>query len=379
MVRIFTACHGTQLLVIQHLRCHLQLPRAREFLLWNPLSNVPWTDSFMRHVIDTAGFADTLDMRHFASLEPRTQGPVAWWFESARRLRRDSGTVRAWMMHNGIEEADVDLWADDPIHFNVTFPKGLFQQARQVKFPHCFNLEDSTSVNFKDRLVAKHHAARWTKTHLYWPWLRWVSGVDMWSERIFAYDVAYSFDKPSCWARESVDVSHLINTESFRKTYHSLPATLRNEVESILAPIRGSRKPLVLLLLFGLSPEARQVYQDSLLRIFFERRGELSDCSLAIKVHPGAAGVEEERLFDWVENNISAEIFPMRTVLNLEFILPELRPDYVLAGPCGALPVVKRLGVARPILIPEVLEHLSGAFPDERSDYLNLVRDIERW
>src|SRR5271169_6094284 len=50
-VRIFTACHGTQLLVIQHLRRHLQLPPAEEFLLWYPMENIPFIDSFMQEVI----------------------------------------------------------------------------------------------------------------------------------------------------------------------------------------------------------------------------------------------------------------------------------------------------------------------------------------
>src|SRR5207253_295661 len=131
--RIFTACMGTQLLVIQHLRRHLARPAGRDFLIWHPLEGIGFIDRLMRSVIAEAGFADTLDMRDFASLKPHTQGPVAWPLESTRRLRRDAAAVRHWMARNRIAEADVELWADDPIHLNVSFPRGLLRWARHVK------------------------------------------------------------------------------------------------------------------------------------------------------------------------------------------------------------------------------------------------------
>src|SRR5438874_1158005 len=123
--RIFTACMGTQLLVIQHLRRHLALPTGRDFLIWHPLEEIGAVDRLMRSVIADAGFADTLDMRDFASLKPRSQGAALWPLESTRRLRQDAATVRDWMAHNRIADANVELWADDPIHFNVIFPRGL--------------------------------------------------------------------------------------------------------------------------------------------------------------------------------------------------------------------------------------------------------------
>src|SRR2546423_10701319 len=117
MVRIFTACHGTQLLVIQHLRRHLRLPPAREFLLWQPFEDMPTVDRFMQDVISAADFAGVLDIRDFESLRPRTQTAAAWLFESTRRLRHDTARVRAWMIENRVAEREVELWADDPIHF----------------------------------------------------------------------------------------------------------------------------------------------------------------------------------------------------------------------------------------------------------------------
>jgi hypothetical protein len=357
MVRIFTACHGTQLLVIQHLRRHLQLPEAREFLIWHPYGNTPFIDGFMQTVISTAGFADTLDIRDFASLRPRTQGPLAWWFESTRRLRRDAAKVRGWMGKNRIAEDDVELWADDPIHFYVNFTRGVLQKSRQVKIPHCFNLEDVTTPEWKAQLEQQWRATPWLKKALFLPWQRWTTGVDVRMERV-VYDCAYTFDQPSSWAANSVDVSHLISIEAFDRTYRTLPASARAEVETILGPIRAGRRPLVLLLLFGLGPgpELRRIYESSIARIFSERASELRDCSLAVKVHPGAGGGTEQILFDWLEANIPAQIYPIRHALNLELMLPQLRPDYVLAGLCGALPIVKRLKIGRPVALSELTD-----------------------
>src|SRR5262249_17046690 len=136
MVRLFTACQGTQLLVIQHLRRHLQLPGAREFLIWHPYGDARFVDRFMQTFISTPTFTHTLDIRDFASLQPRAHGPLAWWLESSRRLRHDAAKVRGWMKKNRIAESDTELWADDPIHFNVFFLRGLLQKSRPVKFPH---------------------------------------------------------------------------------------------------------------------------------------------------------------------------------------------------------------------------------------------------
>src|SRR5262249_49024482 len=149
---------GTQLLVIQHLRRHLQLPEAREFLIWHPYGNAVAMDGLMRAVISTAGFAGTLDMRDFASLRPRTQGPLAWWLESPRRLRHDATKIRDWMEKNRIAESDVELWADDPIHFQAIFLRGLLQKSRPVKLPHCFNLEDVTTPGWKSQLERQWRA-----------------------------------------------------------------------------------------------------------------------------------------------------------------------------------------------------------------------------
>ena len=51
-------------------------------------------DGFMQSLLSGASFTGTLDIRHFHSLQPRLQGPGAWWLESARRLRRERSCSR---------------------------------------------------------------------------------------------------------------------------------------------------------------------------------------------------------------------------------------------------------------------------------------------
>ena len=380
MVRIFAACHGTQLMVIQHLRQYLRLPKATEFLIWHPFENGPSVDAFMQAVISTGGFTGTLDIRNFESLRPRTQGFVRWWFESTRRLRRDAATLRRWMQVNRIAEDDVELWADDPIHFYVSFSRGVLRNARHVKIPHGFNHEDGASSEWKAGLEDQWRAISPLKTFLFLPWQRWTSGVDMRMERL-VYDRAYSFDKPSPWALRSEDLSHTISLDAFDKTYRSLAPSVRAEVDAVLEPIRSGRRPLAVLLLFGLGtgPEPRRVYERSIARIFSEHSSELKGCTLAVKVHPGANGVEERALIDWLTANVDAQVYPIAHRLNLEFMLPRLRPDYVMAGPCGALPIVKRLGIGRPIALSEVTNDFLQSNPHYQTSVDAVLDGIETW
>lgn len=369
---------GTQLLVIQHLRRHLPLAAGRDFLIWHPMENIDSIDRLMQSIISNAGFADVLDIRDFASMRPRTAGPIAWLFESPRRLRQDASTLRGWMAQNRIEEQDVELWADDPIHFNVVFSRGLLRNAKQVKIPHCFNHEDDTIAAVKKRLEWGWREEPWLKRYFFYPWQRWLSGVDLRRAQVL-FDRAYTFDLPSLWCVTSVDVSGLISIEAFQNSYGTLPVSLRQEVDAILAPINAGPRPLVLLLLFGLTGVAARAYQKAVGRIFAERGSELKNCSLAVKVHPAARGPEEAAFIAWLRENVPAQVFAIAHNLNLEFMLPQLRPDYVWAGPCGALPIVKRLGAGRAIVLPEIVEHLTGEFPLEREKIAAFAQDFEAW
>jgi hypothetical protein len=378
--RIFAACHGTQLLVIQHLRRHLRLPPTREFLLWHPIENNPAVDRFMHALVAEAGFDGTLDIRDFASLKPRTQGALTWWFESVRRLRSDAGALRAWMAENGIDETTVELWIDDPLHFYAIFPRAVLSRARQIKTPHCFNLEDGMSVDAKQDLEASWATLSWPKKYIFMPWQRWTSGVDLRMERI-VYDRAYTFASPSPWSATSVDVSGLISFDAFADTFDGLPVAVRTEVDGLLGQIRNSSKPLVLLLLFGLGADDafRTLYQRAIARIFSAHAAKLKDCSLVVKWHPGATGVQESQLVEWLKANVPAQVHEIRHPLNLEFMLPQLRPDYVVAGLCGSLPIVRELGAGRPIIISEWLDLYLAERPGGRDSVREFLQGIEVW
>jgi hypothetical protein len=378
MDRIFTACHGTQLLVIQHLRHHLQSPAKRDFLLWYPMDNVPRIEAFMREIIPTAGFADVLDIRDFAALQPRVQGTITWSFETVRRLRQDAASLHRWMLRNGIAEKDTELWADDPAQFYVDLPRGILREARHVKIPHCFNHEDVTSSEVKRKADADWQATPWPKKYVFGAWQRWASGVDLRPQHVI-YDRAYSFELPSCWVDNSIDVSELISIDRFEATYRALPEPLRKAVEANLGPIKSAARPLVLLLLFGFGtgPQTRRIYQKSIARIFSEHAAELKNCSLAVKVHPGSIGIEEPLFFDWLRTNVPAQIYPITHSLNLEFLLPQLRPDYVLAGLCGALPIIRVLKIGKAIGLSELIE----AFKQDHPTYPvpEFLKGIEIW
>lgn len=364
-------------MVVQHLRRHLDLPPAREFLLRDTLPHAPWMSDFMDKVIATAGFTGTLDMRDFESLRPRTQGSVAWWIEAARRSRRDAMTVRRWMRQNGILEREVELWTEEPIHFDTIFAWALLPGARHVKYPECLYREDDDSANYKQRLEERWTKATWARKYAYWPWLHLVSGLDFGYRP--EYSRGYTFDRPNPWTRNSVDVSGLITMQAFRETYRHLPASIREEFEKELLPIRAGRRPLVLLLLFGFGPESAELYESCVKRIFAERRDALSSCTLVVKFHPGAKGDLEEGLIARLESLLPGRVYALRSGLNLEFILPELQPDYVWGGPSGAMPILRKLDGPRPIALAEITEALIRTYPREQHAYEVILRDIEIW
>lgn len=377
--RIFTACHGTQLLVIQHLRRHLDREPAREYLIWYPMDNSQKLDVLMTSIIAAAGFSGVLDMRNFKSLLPRRSNSVRWWFEAAWRCRLDAEFLRGWMRKCGIREMETELWSDDPLHWNVIFAKALLRKARQVKIPHAFNLEDGTCCEYRAGLLRKSLAASPAKRLLFWPWIRLASSCDFRSGTIFRYEVGYSFDRPGCWAKPTLDVGEMITARAFEETLETLPIEIRTEVHSSARQFDTCPRPLVLLLLFGLSADLASAYRESLSRIFAQRALSLRGCTLAIKVHPGSSGLEEGRFIAWAKANLAAEVVPIHTLVNLEFMLADLAPDFILAGPCGALPVARRLGVGVPIVLPEIMAELCRKFPGDTASFHEMVVGMETW
>jgi hypothetical protein len=378
--RIFTTCDVTHLLVIQHLRRHLPAGSIRDYLIWFPTENNRVVDELMTSVISSADFADSLDIRHGASLQPRAHGPIQWLLEAPRRLRADAAMLHRWMDRNGIAEETTELWTAEPFHFNVIFARGMLRRAIHVKIPHCFNLEDVMSPSLKDSAEAPWREASWAKKLIYFPWLRWTSGMNMRLDKI-VYDRAYTFAAPSPWSANSVDLSSLISVDTFASTYRSLPSAMRAEVDAALRPIRAGAKPLVLLLLlgFGAGDEFRELYQRSIARLFTEHAAELRNCTLAVKVHPNTQGDQERIFTEWLKTNVPAQIHEIRHRLNLEFMLPQLKPDYVIAGLCGSLPIVRDLRAGRAIMLAEFLDYYLAENAKARQWVPKFLQGIEVW
>jgi hypothetical protein len=156
---------------------------------------------------------------------------------------------------------------------------------------------------------------------------------------------------------------------------------MRAEVDAVLDPIRAGSRPLVLLLLFGLGSDdtTRTTYQNTMHRIFSEHGAELQGCSLVVKWHPAASGEQERILADWLTKNIPAQVQEIRHPLNLEFLLPQLKPDYVMAGLCGSLPIVRDVHAGRAIMLGEFLDSYLAQTPTARQWLPQFLQGIEVW
>ena len=60
-------------------------------------------------------------------------------------------------------------------------------------------------------------------------------------------------------------------------------------------------------------------------------------------------------------------------------MLSRLKPDYVLAGLCGALPIIRRLKLARPVALSELADAYLHEHPNERQAIGKFLYGIELW
>ena len=72
-------------------------------------------------------------------------------------------------------------------------------------------------------------------------------------------------------------------------------------------------------------------------------------------------------------------VLPIAHGLNLELMLPQLQPDFVLAGLCGALPIVRRLQTGRAIALSEMVELYRCKHPHERDAIDRFLHGIDIW
>ena len=65
--------------------------------------------------------------------------------------------------------------------------------------------------------------------------------------------------------------------------------------------------------------------------------------------------------------------------MNLEFLLPQLQPDYVMAGLCGSLPIVRDLRAGRAVILAEFLDFYLSQTPTARQWMPQFLQGIEIW
>jgi hypothetical protein len=92
------------------------------------------------------------------------------------------------------------------------------------------------------------------------------------------------------------------------------------------------------------------------LKRIFAERPELKGGKLAVKMHPSGTGSEEEIFIRQLREALPVPVLPLMHGLNFEFMLPHLRTDYVMAGACGALRIVRRLKSGRAIALREMVD-----------------------
>jgi hypothetical protein len=96
-------------------------------------------------------------------------------------------------------------------------------------------------------------------------------------------------------------------------------------------------------------------------------------------VHPNTQGEQERVFMAWLKANVPAQIHEIQHRLNLEFMLPQLSPDYVMAGLCGSLPIVRDLRVGRAVMLAELLDAYIAEHPQARGWVSQFRRGIEIW
>jgi hypothetical protein len=379
-LRICVALSTTQLLPLIHILRNESRDGFQDVLLWSSYESAIENHRMMADLIKTSEFHSAYELVDLKIPEPRRTGSILWPFQSLLRHRYDARKLRALLAPHLATAKTVEIWTDEPIHYPMRFLHGLFPNAIHVKFPHSFNQDDRGSVGYRNRMIDKFRKeSTWTR-RVFWRAIRLCSGVQYGLNIGIQFDRAYSFDRPSPWSKNTVDVSHLIKSATMNATYARLPLRLRREVEEKIyqaSPIPGC--PWTLLLLFGLDENLRKKYRDAIVRIHRERPEALSGFQLVVKPHPANRNDQPEVLAKELSERLNTPVTLFDCTLNLDILWSIVPAKFVLAGPCGALPTIGRLGAARAVILREILEDLITRFPQEKDGYESLVEGYDVW
>ena len=163
-------------------------------------------------------------------------------------------------------------------------------------------------------------------------------------------------------------------------TYARLPVSLRREVEEKIrqaSPAPG--RPWALLLLFELDESVRNQYRRAITRIYREHSEALAGLQLILKPHPLNRNDQPKILADQLAQGLNQPVTLFDCTLNLDILWSLVPASLVMAGPCGALPVVRRLGIARTVILREIFDHIVRSYGKYGDVFERSFRGFEVW
>jgi len=376
LVRISAVVSTTELLPLIHILRYERAENTVEILLWYSIARTKENDALMRAIASAHAFAACFHLIGFELQKPRTAGALAWPFEFIRRNQRDAAKLRM-LLRPFLADADtVEIWTDEPIHFPMQFLHAAFPNAVHVKIPHCFDLESAYSeINlprFLDRFRAQNTFAR----RLLWKATSLIAGVKYDATTGLVFDRAYTFDIPNSWSQNYINLSHTITLKELIQTYNLLPPALRQSIASQISDI-GHRPRWALIVLFGMSEAEAEWYHNIIKKIFFAHPQFFQDRQIILKPHPGSPYSTHFLLGQKLAASLQREVKIFNVTLNLEMLWHLLPVDIVIAPPCGSLAVIRRLNVARVVVMKEVVELFRHSSPLDAACINEQVRGFE--
>jgi hypothetical protein len=336
----------------------------------------------MMQMFQAYHFEAVFELTGFKLPTSRKSDRLLGLLQSLLRHRHDARLLLSLLKRHLADSRAVEVWTDEPLHYPMRFLHGLFPDAVHVKFPHAFNLEDRGSAAYRNLLADRFRKEATWMRRIFWLAIRLSSGVHYNLQHGIQFDRAYTFDAPSPWSNNSVDLSHLIDAPNMNATYARLPLSLRREVEQKIryaSPVPD--RPWALLLLFGLELDenARNRYRQAITRIQHERPEALAGRQLVLKPHPLNRSRHPQLLADELAQVLHQPVTLFDCTLNLDILWSVVPAKLVLAGPCGALPIIRRSSTARAVILRELFEHMVTRYPHDKKSFELAFEDCEVW
>jgi hypothetical protein len=362
LVRLCAAFTTTQLLPLIHILRHAALLPGRNVLLWSQAALPPNILPTFAAAAASYPFAARIDLGDLPVLKPRTAARLTWPWQFAWRNRQSAHLLRQRLDPFLKSRPALEVWTDEPFSYYPLLLHGLFHAAVKVKVPHGFNLEDSVSATLRENLRRRVHrqTTRWHP--LMWWLTRQLSGVRLSRELGFDFDRAYTYCRPSPWAKHSVDMTAHYSLDSLRAMFAALPAAFQAQMSAAIAAAQaGTDQRWILLVLFALTPERERYYRDALVRLKAARPDLFQNHRIVLKPHPVSPAQDIAAFAATLTQVLGVPAAPLMCTLNLELLWHLFPPvDAVVSAPCGSIPFVNRFRLAPAFVVKEFYEEFSG-------------------